>query len=154
MFLSQRERPSSTSVANSRQNYSINGLQMVYFRLSATVIIVENNNIYRLLKFCDLQYNTAVKNEMLKRIFMLCIEKSYLLLSKFQLYFSPVLCYVIPVNWYLEVLFLDERGTRLEKVTSYWGLFTVSRFLCYVTAPGRCDVFCCAAGTCLRRINT
>jgi hypothetical protein len=51
MFLSQRERPSAVSLANSRQNYSINGLQMGYFRLSVTVIIVENNNIYCVLKF-------------------------------------------------------------------------------------------------------
>ena len=63
---------------------------MVYFRLSVTVITVENNNIHRLLKFCDLQYNTAVKNEMLKHIFMLCIEKFYLLLSTFQLYSCPL----------------------------------------------------------------
>jgi hypothetical protein len=63
---------------------------MAYFRLSVTVIIVENNNSYRVLKFCDLQHNTAVKNEMLKRIFVLCIEKFCLLLSTFQLYSCPL----------------------------------------------------------------
>jgi hypothetical protein len=154
VFVSQREGPGCTSLANSRQNYSVIGPQTVYFRSSVTVIVVENNNVGRALKFCDLQYNTAVKNQMLKGIFILCIEKLSLLLSTFQLYSCSLWCHVITVNRYSEVLFLDERGTRVEKVTRYWRLFTASRFLCRVMAPGGCEVFCGAADTCHRSTNT